>query len=661
MRFESSRRRTALSFFLCISTLITIIFASDTQAASPDSAPPLPAPSGNVVRVSTEPELQAAVRNLASDTTILIAPGTYHLTNTLYVGLRSLTNVALRGATNRRDDVVLVGPGMTNGNFGNTPYGIWTGEGVQGILIANLTIRDFYSHPIILNAGTASPRIYNVRLADGGEQLVKSNPDPAAGKGIDNGIVEYSVLEYSDTSRDWYTNAVDVHGGTGWIIRHNLFRNIRAPFGQLAGPAILMWRGSHDTIVDGNTFVNCQREIAFGLDDIAGYEHTGGIIKNNFIYRDTWVSGDAGITLWDSASAQVLHNSILISGTYSNAIEYRFPDTAGVLIANNLVDGAIASRDGATATLVNNSTAATPALFVNPSAGDLHLAATATGAIDTAVPVAGAATDWDGEPRSQSAPDLGADEIAAPSVTPTGNASPDGTIVPPASQVVDDSGAAWTIGSRGAILRNAQPTNGFGSTIAWKNHTINVLGTDNNWWQWTSSGWVDVAPGTSSGVASSTSPDATEVPTNASQIIDSSGAVWTISGGVVILRNGVPAADGLGSKIVWINGVIYVLGVDNNWWQWTDLRWVTVGSSRPAGASSDGTIVPTNGNQIVDGSGAVWTIGESLTIQRNGTWAAGGLGSRILWASGAVYVLGVDGNWWLWTGSGWVNIGPTAP
>jgi hypothetical protein len=29
----------------------------------------------NVVRVSTEPELQAAVRNLASDTTILIAPG----------------------------------------------------------------------------------------------------------------------------------------------------------------------------------------------------------------------------------------------------------------------------------------------------------------------------------------------------------------------------------------------------------------------------------------------------------------------------------------------------------------------------------------------------------------------------------------------------------
>ena len=126
MRFESNRRRTALSFLLGLS-MLTIIFASDTHAASPDSAPPLPAPSGNIVRVSTEPELQAAVRNLASDTTILIAPGTYHLTNTLYVGFRSLTNIALRGATNRRDDVVLVGPGMTNGNFGSAPYGIWTG------------------------------------------------------------------------------------------------------------------------------------------------------------------------------------------------------------------------------------------------------------------------------------------------------------------------------------------------------------------------------------------------------------------------------------------------------------------------------------------------------------------------------------------------------
>ena len=44
------------------------------------------------------------------------------------------------------------------------PFGIWTGGNVNGITIANLAIRDVYQHPIILNAGTQSPHIYNVHL-----------------------------------------------------------------------------------------------------------------------------------------------------------------------------------------------------------------------------------------------------------------------------------------------------------------------------------------------------------------------------------------------------------------------------------------------------------------------------------------------------------------
>jgi len=103
------------------------------------------------------------------------------------------------------------------------------------VTIANLTIRDVYSHPIILNGGTQSPLIHNVRLVNAGQHFIKANPDGAGG-GADNGIVEYSVMEYATTSRDYYTNAVDVHTGDNWIIRHNLFRNIRAPHGQLAGP-----------------------------------------------------------------------------------------------------------------------------------------------------------------------------------------------------------------------------------------------------------------------------------------------------------------------------------------------------------------------------------------------------------------------------------------
>ena len=160
---------------------------------------------------------------------------------------------------------------------------------------------------------------------------------------------------------------------------------------------------------------------------------------------------------------------------------------------------------------------------------------------------------------------------------------------------------------------------------------------------------------------SSPSPNMTEVPTHSSQIIDNGGAVWAIGSNMVILRNGAPVANGSGSRILWMNGVIYVLGLDDNWWQWTGLGWANLGSSRPTGASPDGTIVFPFGGQIVDDNGNVWTIGTSLTIQRNGTWVAAGIGSEILWTRGAIYAFGVDGNWWLWTGNGWVNTGPTQP
>jgi hypothetical protein len=285
----------------------------------------------------------------------------------------------------------------------SVPYGIWVGGNVRGMIIANLTIRDVFYHPIILNAGTQSPLVHNVHLINAGQQFIKSNPNPAGG-GVDNGIVEYSVIEYETTSRDAYTNGVDVHTGRNWIIRHNLFRNIRAPQGQLAGPAILMWNGSSGTVAEGNTFVNCQREIAFGLIERTPDDHTGGIIRNNFIYRDKTIAGDAAIGVFDSPSTQVLHNTILASGTYSSPIEYRFAQT---------LDGAILARDGAGGTAVGNVTTASSALFVNPSAGDLRLKPTAAAAIDRVTVVANCPADWEGESRPQgSAADVGADEYS---------------------------------------------------------------------------------------------------------------------------------------------------------------------------------------------------------------------------------------------------------
>ena len=233
------------------------------DASWPAIPPALAQPQGKVVSVRTEPELQAAVANLASGTTILVAPGTYRLTRTLAVA-GALEDVAIRGAAESRDEVVLVGAGRDNASYGNVPHGIWVSGNVKRLLVANLTIRDVYYHPICVNPGPQALRFYNVRLANGGQQLLKSNPN-ADGSGANDTVVEYSLLEYEPTSRDTYANAIDVHGGARWTIRNNVIRNVRAPGGRLAGPAVLLWNHSADMVVEGNTFVNCQREIALGL------------------------------------------------------------------------------------------------------------------------------------------------------------------------------------------------------------------------------------------------------------------------------------------------------------------------------------------------------------------------------------------------------------
>jgi hypothetical protein len=375
-----------------------------------------------VITVSSVAQLQSAVAAIASNTTILVAPGTYALTSTLYVN-GTFTNVGIRGATGNRDDVVIAGKGMNAAGDGGVPFGIWVGGSVRGITIAHLTLRDFYNHPIILNAGAQSPLVHNVHLVNAGQQFVKANPDGAGG-GVDNGIVEYSVIEYATTSRDDYTNAVDVHTADNWIIRHNLFRNIRAPQGQLAGPAILAWNGSTNTLVDGNTFIDCQREISLGLIQRAPYDHSGGIIRNNFVYRSPSVSGDAAVLVADSPNTQVLHNSILMSGTYGNAVEYRFTHSTGVVVANNVLDGAVTARDGAAAAVSGNYLTATASLFVSPATGDLHIRPSAAVLLDkVATPLGAAGPDWDGQPRPAGSTDLGADELVAAGGVPTAPAN----------------------------------------------------------------------------------------------------------------------------------------------------------------------------------------------------------------------------------------------
>ena len=241
-------------------------------------------------------------------------------------------------------------------------------------------------------------------------------------------------MKYTSTGRDASTTGgIDVHGGGSWAIRHNLFRNIVGPSWQMAAPAIAAWDGAHDTIAEGNTIVNCSIGIAFGLQDRSGTalqagvardnsasrtkagglvtqvntrvaagsgsDHRGGVVRNNMISRTNAQSGGQGILVADSPYTQVLNNTVFLSQTYGTPIEYQFAGSHDVVVVNNLLDGVVWARDGATGVEDHNSSGATASLFTDAANGDLHLSPTATSAIDRGITVPNVLDDWDGQPR----------------------------------------------------------------------------------------------------------------------------------------------------------------------------------------------------------------------------------------------------------------------
>lgn len=361
-----------------------------------------------VILVSNEAELQNAVSGAEESTLIVLQPGTYQLTRSLFI---RKNNVTLRGDSTRCDEVVLAGPGMDDeAGRSSVPHGVWSDASNLGV--ENLTIRDVWFHGIALNAGATAPKISNVRIVDTGQQMLKAS-DTGSGPAINEGLVEYSVFEYTNgpTRIDHgggtgYTNGVDVHGGSNWVIRGNRFENFHTPddSDRRWNPAILMWNGASETVVDGNVFLDVDRAIALGLID-RDEDHRGGVVSNNMIVTSQNLfssqrraSSDAAILIWDSAGTEVVHNSILTQGNQRLSIELRF-DSGGVRVANNLVDAPISDRSSNSYEAFGNIDNVDSTVFSDVGRGDLHLAAEPAVEMATGAPLGSTLLDVDGEVR----------------------------------------------------------------------------------------------------------------------------------------------------------------------------------------------------------------------------------------------------------------------
>jgi hypothetical protein len=398
---------------------------------------PLTVLGGRVVNVPADRTLSSALSTAQVDDEIIIAPGTYTLT--AYPSI-SAAGVTVRGASGNPADVIVQGLGM------NVDPGGATKEGfnlyANDITIKDLTVQEFFNHAIHFGVNIYRPKILNVITRNNGQQHIKGAKYNYDGL-IENTICEQTYVRTnmlpSDPRGEDYVGGIDLHGGSTFVIRDCIVRNIMGAGGDADG-SIFAWNQSSNITVERCMVTGGNRAICFGNNSggSLGYDVDGGIIRNCFIYARTgtptdpdepWTgNADIGIDLAHVRNVNVYNNTVWTnSGTYGRTIQIY--DKASrrnenLTLAYNIWRGSLSDQAGGPFTLTGNITGNTPqaSWFFDAANANYHLTKLATTAIDHAVLLADVPTDYDQQTRPiGSLPDVGADEYVAADITGDGH------------------------------------------------------------------------------------------------------------------------------------------------------------------------------------------------------------------------------------------------
>jgi hypothetical protein len=249
---------------------------------------------------------------------------------------------------------------------------------------------------------------------------------------------------------------------------------------------------------------------------------------------------------------------------------------------------------------------------------------------------------------SQSSPNSEATVASDLKAAVPGTASPSGTTIPSATQITDSSGKVWTVAG-GVISKNGALA-GYSKSVTLLLYDNNVIYEENSaggWWAWDGSAWVS-----SSDPRKLSSPSGTTIP-SATQITDSSGHIWTVSGGVISENGALAGYSKSVTLLLYDNNILYEENSAGGWWSWNGSAWES--SSDPRKLSSpNGTDIP-SATQITDSSGHVWTVSGGV-IYENGALAGYSKSvTQLLYDNKTIYEENSAGGWWSWNGSAWVS------
>lgn len=400
---------------------------NDVPLVLPDDCAALPEAPSSAVHASPGDDLPALVAGLGAGDTLVLDAGTYELGggDTVSNLLLTAPGVVIRGATGDPADVVL------DGLYGTSEL---LTVRADGVVLADLTIRRAARDAVRVSgdgtADIAGVSLYHVLLEDSlGAQL---RVDAERGTFADDGLVACSSVSFSDEARTaagagCSPAGVDALQAAGWQVRDSHFRGFWCPSSN-ARPAVRFATGSWEPVVERNLLHDNSVGISLGATEYeAGDERVydappcegtgvgvyGGVARNNMLSAtapELTGSGrlQSGILYAEACGAAGFHNSVYLEGTF-RASEQHTGAYTDITLLNELLVAPIQSAGGSVA-LDGILTNATAADFVDPVAGDLHLAdGSAAEDAGVEVPDGGASDDFDREARG-APPDVGADE-----------------------------------------------------------------------------------------------------------------------------------------------------------------------------------------------------------------------------------------------------------
>ena len=429
-RLFSPFSSSVLSVTSCSSPLLPLLclvsaaaFAQPTldppNAAWFPQAPPLPEPTGQVIRVASVEELFRAADEVEPGGTILLADGHYLMPR--YFELRT-DNVSLRSASGSREKVILDGARSRHGEL----VGI---TGCEGVTIADLTIQNVRWNGFKINSDRFADRvtIHNCIIHNVWQRGIKGpavrKEDQARFRPSDC-RVQYCLFyndrakRYSDDPADTpqrfggnYVGGMDIMYARRWTISDNVFIGIQGRTREARG-AVFLWHDSEDCVIERNVIIDCDSGICLGNSHRPpGTEiHcTRCIVRNNFVTR----CPEQGILADYTRDCKILHNTIHHPGARLRRLIRLVHDNDGMVVAGNLLSGPpMRIETESRMQIRGNVTRELTAAFVDAARGNLHLKGDIPGVTDAAARLPEVPRDIDDRPRGRKT-DVGAHELAA--------------------------------------------------------------------------------------------------------------------------------------------------------------------------------------------------------------------------------------------------------